>query len=397
MELIELSQTKFHARLMAREGVRIAVSAASQTVTRLVSNAYWERAWIFQEVILGQQVFLWYGSAGELNLDNVARIYTFLAILRHADQNRYKPLLAGLRELFEKGHYFNRFLKLRYEDPFNGKYNRRTVREPLRDLLEETSTTFCSDVRDKIYAFLNLALDRDRYGITPDYSKPPADLFYDLIIISHNSQRFYEYNHTDFEFCRTLRSSLHLSYVELIASSRPVDLGGSALKSIDAYSGLKAKLAWLLQKGAVSPPSPVILVGPLFKMNSTSDNRQSIAKHSVEQFLAALTAGLRWPKVKLHEDSNFHKLLCRLETEDVFITFCQDAPVALYHLGQAKDPLPTVCVQQKVSAALAPRGIARYILDQVLVDKDGTLTMEWNEIVQRSIVTSRLGFHMTTC
>jgi hypothetical protein len=400
MELVELGQTKFRARLMARKDIRTAVSAACQTVTRLVSNVYWERAWIVQEVLLGQQVFLWYGSAGELSLDNFARIYTFFVMLRRSEQYRDKPLLADLGEAFEKRHYLNRFLKFRYKEPIEGNYDRRTGRESLRDLLEETSTTLCSDVRDRIYAFLNLASDSDRYGITPDYGKPPADLFYDLMIAANNLDQLsarifrgpdYTRLYSDSFFASRLGINLHLTYADLFASSQPKALDESALKIPNAYSELKADLAWVIHaEGVEARHFPVILVGPILDMNSSPDNWKGIAKQSVELVLASLTAKLREPKLTLRQNSTFHKLLYRLETEDVFVTFCKEAPVSLYHLVHAKEPLPGTCMQQKVSASSKPQGIAKYILDQVLVNENYTLMKNWNETVQRSFPTRSL-------
>ena len=196
------------------------------------------------------------------------------------------------------GHYLNRFLKFRYEEPISGNYNRKTGREPLRDLLEETSTTLSSDVRDKIYAFLNLASDNDQYGITPDYGKPPADLFYDLMIAANNLDQlftrvFRELGFTrlssDNVFASMLGINLHLTYADLFASSQPKALDRSALKSSDTYSELKADLVWVLHKERVEARLfPVILIGPILDMNSSPDNWKGIAKQSVELVLAAI-------------------------------------------------------------------------------------------------------------
>ena len=186
IKLAELGRTKLRARIIVRPEVRPAVSAACQTVARLVSNAYWARVWIVQEVVLGQEVFLWYGSGAELSLENLARIYTALVSIQDYELEEYKLILASSREAFDTGNYFNNLLKYRYVDPTSGNYDRTTERKSLNLLLEETSTTICTDVRDKIYAFLNMASDSDQYRLTPDYGKPPVDLWYDFMIAANN-------------------------------------------------------------------------------------------------------------------------------------------------------------------------------------------------------------------
>jgi hypothetical protein len=41
----------------------------------------------------------------------------------------------------------------------------------LPELLAQFKHALCSDPRDKVYAFLSLAKDKDSNGIEPDYSK----------------------------------------------------------------------------------------------------------------------------------------------------------------------------------------------------------------------------------
>jgi hypothetical protein len=388
MELIELGKTKFRARLMAREDVRTAFSAAYQTLVRLISNAYWKRAWIVQEVVLGQQVYLWYGSAGELNLDIIARIHTFLIKIYEIEHCAYKPLIAWNRDAFDREHCFNKLLKLKYMDLESGSLQ-KSGREPLQRLLQETSTTLCSDIRDKVYAFLNLASDSDRYGITPDYGKKPADLFHDLMTAEYNQTQFYEggYFYGSIPGI-SLRRTLHLSYADLCANSRPKTLDESACKGFDTYAGLQANLIWILQREEPEPRSPVILVGSLFTVPRPVKYNDT-AVCSVEYFLAALAAGLRGQRAELRQKSDFEKLLSRAETQDVFITFSQEAPVALYHFGHAEGLLPTDCMQKKANASVAAQGIVRYILDQDLptwYTNSDSLTKKWNETVQRSLL-----------
>ena len=387
VQLVELGLTKFRARLMVKEDVRTAVSAAYQTLVRLISNAYWKRAWIVQEVVLGQQVFLWYGSAGELSLDNFARIHTFLIKIYNIEQCAYKPLIAWNRDAFDRGHCFNKLLKFKYVDPENGSYERKSGREPLQGLLQGTSTTLCSDIRDKVYAFLNLASDSDRYGITPDYGKKPADLFYDLMTAEYNQRSSYEGGYFLGRIPGILlRKNLHLSYADLRATSRPKTLDESACKGFDTYARLQANLIWILQEEGAEPRSPYIFVGSI-SIVPRPLNYNDAAVYSVEYFLAALAAGLRGQRAELRQNSEFEQLLGRAETQDVFITFRQEAPVALYHFGHVEGLLPTDCIQQRAKASVAAQGIVKYMLDQVLVNEYYTLTKNWNEIVQRSLPT----------
>ena len=235
--------------------------------------------------------------------------------------------------------------------------------------------------------FLNMASDSDQYRLTPDYGKPPVDLWYDFMIGANNLDKIFAGGFIqNLDLPRLWRSRLHLSYKELCAASRSNFV---EFPNTDTYySRLMTKLAWILEEeGAKSHPFPVILVGSILDKDSSPDSMLDISKHTVEHFIAALTAGLHLPRAKIREDSAFNKLLRRLEKYDTFLTFHEKAPVALYHFGHVKDLAPAECSQKRANASLAPRGIDKYMLDEVVVLEEYSLTKEWNQIVQRCLPT----------
>lgn len=126
-----------------------------ESITSLLQRAYWERVWIFQELISGKEVLLLCGQ------ESIAWPIFELAI--HLFWNAFPEL--------RRGQAWNR------KPMIMGQYKSwqlACLPQPLENLLRSTSHTLqswqASDLRDKVYALLSMAHDVSDLGLDVDYS-----------------------------------------------------------------------------------------------------------------------------------------------------------------------------------------------------------------------------------
>lgn len=131
------------------------------SVGDLLRRPWFQRLWIWQEIRLAREAYLFCGNEG-VPWESLRRAMVYL----NASSKR-----AGF------GHLLERCCNLAsYRDYVAGLF------EPLDYMLEIARSVSCSDPRDKIFAVLSLAREHDTGGLDPDYSKPAEAVFQDLVL-----------------------------------------------------------------------------------------------------------------------------------------------------------------------------------------------------------------------
>lgn len=148
-------------------------------VIHFMSNLYWIRTWIVQELLLAQHVQVYYGLKGILSLESVyawrANVIKLVNFMGSADQMYQQSL-----DIVDPRSSSNKILDCKYPsregDWFQGELRSRQA----ANLIAHFIDTQCTDPRDKIHTFLGLAQDRDSHGVVADYTKSAVDLFVEL-------------------------------------------------------------------------------------------------------------------------------------------------------------------------------------------------------------------------
>ncbi len=133
----------------------------------LVSRPYWDRLWIVQELCLAQEVLVWYGDCGEVQMQWLCDWYNTCCSPLSNDGLPSWQSFHGLHGVWSttRPEYLADMGPLFKE---------------LSHLIPTFSGMLCSDPRDKVYALLSLAVDQEEHAIIPDYSKTVEDLCRDL-------------------------------------------------------------------------------------------------------------------------------------------------------------------------------------------------------------------------
>jgi hypothetical protein len=113
-ELSTEKLTCFQARLHTRKETRRLACAVYETIKLLALSPYWERTWITQEVLLGQPVVLWYGSLGELSLEDFGRVYCFMIEFDRLWGQDHKLFRTGRRDVLKGREVLRQLLTLKY-------------------------------------------------------------------------------------------------------------------------------------------------------------------------------------------------------------------------------------------------------------------------------------------
>ncbi len=135
--------------------------ATWKSVGDVLRRPWFDRLWIWQEVRLAREAYLFCGNEG-VPWESLRRAMLYL-------QRASKP--AGFGHLIERCYYL-----VSYQDYVAG------VLDKLDHILENARSASCSDPRDKIFAVLSLAHKSETRGLDPDYSKPAEAVFQDLVL-----------------------------------------------------------------------------------------------------------------------------------------------------------------------------------------------------------------------
>jgi hypothetical protein len=142
-----------------------------------MSNRYWNRTWIVQEILLARVVTVYYGRAASVSLANVLtwRIHTTEMInsMQFSDAvYQWRVTLTDPQTPSNK--IFNCKFPNREGDWFQAELRSRKT----ANMIAQFITTECTDPRDKVYAFLGMSRDQENYGVVADYTRNAADLFF---------------------------------------------------------------------------------------------------------------------------------------------------------------------------------------------------------------------------
>lgn len=149
-------------------------------VIHFMSNLYWTRTWIVQELLLAQHVQVYYGLKGILSLESI-HAWRANVIKLINSRGRAHQMYQQSVDIVDPKSPSNKILDCkcpsREGDWFQGELRSRQA----ANLIAHFIDTQCTDPRDKIYAFLGLAQDQDSYGVVADYTKSAVDLFVEIL------------------------------------------------------------------------------------------------------------------------------------------------------------------------------------------------------------------------
>jgi hypothetical protein len=134
----------------------------------LLSRTYWTRVWIFQEFVLARELII---RCGDFWISAEMLIWVFDSCMNGH--------VGG--EIHDRLFYCPGMKVIKYR----AAHWRSEIKGwQLTTLTQISSDLKCEDVRDHVYAMLALLSDEDllRLAIVPDYSRPVADLWTDLVL-----------------------------------------------------------------------------------------------------------------------------------------------------------------------------------------------------------------------
>lgn len=171
----------------AEEALRSVVIDLCSAILGVCERSYWTRTWIIQEIALSKAKTVYFGSFDmewSLFRQFCAMVANFALkyggeLEEGANELQRIPRMRSGAEIgwdFDAEQVISRCSLL----PFNRTliFNTQTESD-LLDLLESTTKAECSDLRDKVYALLNLSSNRSSLPL-PDYNKSSADLLFDV-------------------------------------------------------------------------------------------------------------------------------------------------------------------------------------------------------------------------
>ena len=133
----------------------------------LISRPYWDRLWIVQELCLAQEVLVWYGDRGEVQMQWLCDWHN----------TWYSPLGKDGPPPWQSFHGLHGVWATTRPEYLA---DMGPCLKELSWLILIFSGMLCLDPRDKVYALLSLAVDQEEHAIMPDYSKSVEDLCRDL-------------------------------------------------------------------------------------------------------------------------------------------------------------------------------------------------------------------------
>ena len=132
-----------------------------KSVGDLLGRPWFERLWIWQEVRLAREAYLFCGNEG-VRWESLRRATMYL--LRVPSPEGVNHLIGRCYKISDyPGHGADSF-------------------DSLDVVLSGARSASCSDPRDKIFAVLSLARARDTHGLDADYSKPAEAVFQGLVL-----------------------------------------------------------------------------------------------------------------------------------------------------------------------------------------------------------------------
>lgn len=165
-----LSTSEFFTTTSKLRGVQY------EHIVHLLCRGYFRRAWIVQELAMAKTAVLLYGEGNkQISWDMLANV-----VLNKLDRVVPQDILDS-RVVQRSRKSIEAIERIR-------QHRVQSAGRPLFEVLLDTEQTQCSDVRDKIFAFLGLARDSlDNNGLEPDYEAQVAELFMKVATWDHEA------------------------------------------------------------------------------------------------------------------------------------------------------------------------------------------------------------------
>ena len=137
-----------------------------QGLLKLCLREYWSRVWIVQEVLLARDINIYCGN-DSMSWDALGEFFESLPI----DLNKLQE--QEIRQSTASKLYWRRR---------NRRYPPNGPAETLLSLLMDYGRCSCTDVRDRVYALLGLAVDQhDGHGLQVDYELDRETLYFRVL------------------------------------------------------------------------------------------------------------------------------------------------------------------------------------------------------------------------
>jgi hypothetical protein len=174
-----------------------------QVLTALFSKPYWERAWIVQEYVLARNVTIRCGKyfAGSESLDALSYAFSRRRVTwSHDDSAKFTK---------SPGWIIHQQRVASMEELASGDPS--TSRFTVRRLLVAYRSAKCTELLDRVFAFLGLCVDKEsnQHPIVADYTKSKIELLIDVIMhcCTWNDRKSVQSN---FDFICLMKESLEL-------------------------------------------------------------------------------------------------------------------------------------------------------------------------------------------
>lgn len=138
-------------------------SSRWNAIVNMCARPYWSRIWIFQEMACAQNKYFLCGDCVVRDIDRaIALLFAWQVTHEETGRNLLGPQCFSMVDAVQTFRFHGNFPA---DAPF---YIRPGT---LHEILLKLSILNTIEMRDKIYAPLGVATDRDQLGIVPDYSK----------------------------------------------------------------------------------------------------------------------------------------------------------------------------------------------------------------------------------
>lgn len=138
-------------------------------IVNMCARPYWSRIWIFQEMACAQERYFLCGDCVSRGIDRpIALLLAWQVTREETRENLLNPQCLSMVDSVQTFRFHGNF-------PADAPYYIRPG--TLHDILLKLNRLNTTEMRDKIYAPLGVATDRDQLGIVPDYSKDLGLIF----------------------------------------------------------------------------------------------------------------------------------------------------------------------------------------------------------------------------
>ena len=145
-------------------------------ISEILDRSWWRRVWIVQETVLAKQAVLRCGT-DEVSWERIRK------------RTQQPNPLEVVKDTDAPSEYSFPDSELSILDELRSSWRAGTFATTLYELLYKARRLGCTDPRDRIYAFLGLAIDSESIDITPDYSSTISEVYEKLALALMRSHK----------------------------------------------------------------------------------------------------------------------------------------------------------------------------------------------------------------